>query len=55
MIGNVIAQRVFSDRNLPHASALSALLTLVVLAPMLAALVLRSRRDEVAPRRAGPR
>jgi len=55
MIGNVIAQRVFSDRNLPHASALSALLTLVVLAPMLAALVLRSRRDEIAPRRAGPR
>ena len=53
MIGNVIAQRVFSDRNLPNASALSALLTLVVLAPMLAALVLRSRQDELAPPGAG--
>lgn len=35
MIGNKIAQRTFNDRNLPHASALAALLTLVVLAPML--------------------
>ncbi len=52
MIGNVIAQRVFSDRNLPHAAALSALLTLLVLAPMLGALVLRSRQEEVAARRA---
>ena len=31
MIGNKIAQRVFVDRNLPHASGLSALLTLAVL------------------------
>jgi spermidine/putrescine transport system permease protein len=54
MIGNIIAQRVFSDRNLPHASALSVLLTLLVLAPMLAALVLRGRQEEVAARRAGP-
>jgi len=43
MIGNVIAQRVFSDRNLPHAAALSAALTLAVLAPMLAALLLRRK------------
>ncbi len=41
MIGNVIAQRVFSDRDLPHAAALSALLTLAVLAPMLAVLLMR--------------
>ena len=34
MIGNKIAQRVFVDRNLPHASALSALLALAVLAPI---------------------
>lgn len=34
MIGNKIAQRVFVDRNLPHASALSALLTLAVLLPL---------------------
>ncbi len=35
MIGNKIAQRVFSDRNLPLASALSAALLLVVLVPTL--------------------
>lgn len=35
MIGNKIAQRNFSDRNLPSASAMSAILTLVILAPML--------------------
>ena len=33
MIGNKIAQRTFVDRNLPHASALSALLILAVLLP----------------------
>ncbi len=35
MIGNKIAQRNFNDRNLPQAAALSAALTLVVLAPMI--------------------
>lgn len=35
MIGNKIAQRNFSDRNLPSASALAAILTLAVVAPML--------------------
>ena len=35
MIGNKIAQRNFSDRNLPAASAMAAVLTLIVLAPML--------------------
>lgn len=34
MIGNKIAQRNFNDRNLPQAAALSAALTLLVLAPM---------------------
>lgn len=34
MIGNKIAQRNFSDRNLPQAAALSAALTLLVMAPM---------------------
>lgn len=45
MIGNKIAQRTFVDRNLPHASALTALLLLTVLA-VTAALygVLRMRR-----------
>lgn len=34
MIGNKIAQRNFTDRNLPEAAALSGALTLLVLAPM---------------------
>jgi len=34
MIGNKIAQRNFSDRNLPQAAALSAALTLLVMVPM---------------------
>jgi len=41
MIGNKIAQRVFVDRNLPLASALSAGLTLIVVIPMIWILVLR--------------
>jgi len=45
MIGNRIAQRVFVDRNLPQASALSALLILAVLVP-LAAVLARERRRE---------
>lgn len=34
MIGNKIAQRTFLDRNLPLASALSALLSIIILLPM---------------------
>ena len=51
MIGNKIAQRIFVDRNLPHASGLSALLTLAVLLPLIAVLALQpdsaggARRD----------
>ena len=44
MLGNKIAQRVFVDRNLPHASALSAFLILAVLLPMAAVLALQSQR-----------
>ncbi len=44
MIGNKIAQRVFVDRNLPHAGALSALLTLGVAAPMLVIVAQQNRR-----------
>lgn len=43
MIGNKIAQRVFTDRNLPLASALSAVLVLAVLAPLAAILVLQRK------------
>ena len=49
MIGNKIAQRVFVDRNLPHASALSVVLILAVLAPLLAILVLQRKRDKEKP------
>ncbi len=43
MLGNKIAQRVFTDRNLPHASALSAVLVLAVLAPLIGVLVLQKK------------
>ncbi len=46
MIGNKIAQRTFVDRNLPHASGLSAFLTLAVLAPMAAALLLQGKKNK---------
>lgn len=49
MIGNKIAQRTFADRNLPHASALSALLTLAVLAPVMAAIANRRRGPRPTP------
>lgn len=49
MVGNKIAQRTFVDRNLPHASGLSAFLTLAVLAPMLAVLFLQGRKLEREP------
>jgi spermidine/putrescine transport system permease protein len=45
MLGNKIAQRVFVDRNLPHAAALSAVLILAVLAPLVAVLVLQRKKD----------
>ena len=35
MIGNKIAQYVYTERNLPRASALSAILTVVVVAMLL--------------------
>ncbi|OGD18807.1 MAG: spermidine/putrescine ABC transporter permease [Candidatus Aminicenantes bacterium RBG_16_63_16] len=46
LIGNKIAQRVFVDRNLPQASALSSLLILAVLAPLAAVLILGRRRGQ---------
>jgi spermidine/putrescine transport system permease protein len=49
MIGNKIAQRVFVDRNLPHASGLSAFLILAVLIPLLAVLALQRSRDRAVP------
>ncbi len=46
MLGNKIAQRVFVDRNLPHAAALSAVLILAVLAPLVAVLVLQRKKEK---------
>jgi spermidine/putrescine transport system permease protein len=45
MLGNKIAQRTFSDRNLPHASGLSAILTLAVLIPMVWVMLSGRKRD----------
>lgn len=45
MIGNKIAQRTFVDRNLPHASALSAVLALAVLIPAAAGLTRKFFKD----------
>ena len=44
MIGNKIAQRIFIDRNLPQASALSSVLALVVLVPIAMSAYLHARR-----------
>ncbi len=50
MLGNKIAQRTFVDRNLPHAAALSALLTLAVLLPLVAVLTMRGlKKGEKGP------
>jgi spermidine/putrescine transport system permease protein len=46
MIGNVIAQKTFVDRNLPAASALAALLTLSMLIPLLFFLKGNKRRNQ---------
>jgi len=45
LIGNKIAQRTFSDRNLPHASGLSALLTMAVLGPLMIVLLVQGRKS----------
>lgn len=45
LIGDKIAQRVFVDRNLPHASALSALLMLAVFIPLAMGVILKKRQE----------
>ena len=49
MLGNKIAQRVFVDRNLPHASALSVLLIVAVLLPLATVLVIQARQRRPEP------
>jgi spermidine/putrescine transport system permease protein len=53
MIGNKIVQRATTDRNLPHAAALGALLTLVIFVPLLVVGFLRRRGGEAEPNRTG--
>lgn len=53
MIGNKIAQRIFIDRNLPQASALSSMLSLVVLLPIALSAYLHARGERQQQRRGG--
>ena len=53
MIGNKIAQRATTDRNLPHAAALGALLTLVIFLPLIGVGLLRRRDGAAEPNRTG--
>lgn len=46
MIGNKIAQRIFTDRNLPQASAFSALLSLCVFLPLAFTALLKTTRPK---------
>lgn len=47
MIGNKIAQRVFVDRDLPQASALSALLSVLILVPLLIILLVSTHQKRI--------
>lgn len=47
MIGNKIAQRTFLDRNLPLASALSALLSLIILLPLAAMTIYQGKSKKL--------
>lgn len=52
MIGNKIAQRVFVDRNWPHAAALATLLMIVTLLPVIFAFI-QGRREAAASKKGG--
>lgn len=45
LIGNKIVQRVFVDRNLPHASGISTVLALAVLLPVIVGYLWQKRRN----------
>ncbi len=51
LIGNKIFDRAMSNRNIPHASALSVLMAVSVLVPMGAALFWKKRQDQRLRRR----
>lgn len=46
MIGNRIVQKTFTERNLPEASALSALLSLFILVPTLLVTFSQTRKND---------
>ena len=48
LVGDKIAQRVFIDRNLPHASALSALLMMAVFLPLIGTVWIRKLKSRKA-------
>ena len=48
LVGDKIAQRVFNDRNLPHASALSALLMMAVFLPLIGTVWIRKLKSRKA-------
>ena len=47
LLGNKIAQRVFVDRNLPQAAALSGILILGMLLPLVAVIALQRKQDQI--------
>jgi spermidine/putrescine transport system permease protein len=49
LLGNKIAQRVFVDRNLPQAGALSIVLILAVVAPLAVSLFLERKKERPEP------
>ena len=51
LIGDKIAQRVFTERNLPHASALSAVLMIAVFLPLMIGLWIRRLFGENASKK----
>jgi len=53
MIGNKIAQRATTDRNLPLAAALGAVLTLVIFVPLIVVGILRRNAGGAEPNRTG--
>ena len=48
LLGNKITQRAFTDRNLPHASALAACLMIAVLVPMIFTALRRHKEEHAA-------
>jgi len=46
MIGNKIAQRIFTDRNFPHACALASCMMVTIILPLVIYMINRSKRQD---------